>query len=119
LSEYVGRAVTAGAAGRAAASARTRLLVIASLLAATLLALCGVTVVNGEWHNRQLTFARAQAASVIEDLVPLQDTIREIQVDIIQVQQFLTDASATHNPEAFAQAEKHSKHFYEGVARVR
>jgi methyl-accepting chemotaxis protein len=100
------------------ASVRTRLLLIVTVLGMALLALCGATIVNGQWHNRQLAFARQQTASVVQDLVPLEDAIREIQVDIIQVQQFLTDASATHNVESFSEAEKHSKHFYDKVKTI-
>ena len=98
--------------------ARTQLLLIITVLVVALLVLCGGTIVNGQWHKRQLAFAQAQTAAVVRDLVPLQDTIREIQVDVLQVQQFLTDASVTHNTEAFAQAEQHSKHFYDEVKTV-
>jgi hypothetical protein len=99
-------------------SARTRLLLIVTVLGVALLVLCGATIVNGQWHKRQLAFAREQTVAIVQDLVPLEDTIREIQVDVLQVQQFLTDASATHNAEAFNQAEHHSKHFYDEVKTV-
>jgi methyl-accepting chemotaxis protein len=102
----------------AGATARTRLLLIVTVLGVALIVLSVATVIDGRWHERQLAFAREQTVAVVQDLVPLQDTIREIQVDVLQVQQFLTDASVTHNAEAFAQAEQHSKHFYDEVKTV-
>jgi methyl-accepting chemotaxis protein len=120
LSEQIGRHSFAGARrGGLGQSTRTRFLLIVTVLSLALLAMCGVTIVDGQWHKRQLAFARQQAVSIVQDLGPLQDTIREIQVDVIQVQQFLTDASATHKAEPFAEADRHSKHFYDEVKTVR
>jgi methyl-accepting chemotaxis protein len=119
LSKYIERRSNEGALrADASASVTTRLLLNVTVLGAALFAMCGATIINGQWHKRQLAFAQQQTASVVQDIVPLQDLIREIQVDVIQVQQFLTDVSATDNVESFAAAEKHSKHFYDEVKIV-
>jgi methyl-accepting chemotaxis protein len=94
-------------------SVRTKLLFVITLLGAALLIVCSVTIINSERQKKLLALARQQTLSVVSDVIPLQRAIREIQVDVIQVQQFLTDASATHDPAAFAESERHSRHFYD------
>jgi len=49
------------------------------------------------------------------DVVPYELLTDQMAFDVVQVQQFLTDASATHDRDGFDDAAKHAKTFKEGL----
>lgn len=53
------------------------------------------------------------------EVQPYEMLADQLAFDTVQVQQFLTDASATHDREGFADAEKHAKSFKEGIDTFR
>ncbi|MBF0325641.1 MAG: PilZ domain-containing protein [Alphaproteobacteria bacterium] len=73
------------------------ILVIVGLSALTLSSVSSQTGPIGDMESR--------ADRVANDTMPLLLAIKDIRLDIIQVQQFLTDASATGNDEALAEAD--------------
>ncbi len=63
--------------------------------------------------------AMASGRSVQGTLLPLERLARIAQFDVIQVQQFLSDASATHHQDSFDDAGKYAKDFQDRVAAIR
>ncbi|KAA5612443.1 HAMP domain-containing protein [Rhodovastum atsumiense] len=63
--------------------------------------------------------ARHDATRLIADLRPLQLAVQGIQVHIIQVQQFLQDAAATHHEDGFEEAAKHATSFADRLRDAR
>jgi methyl-accepting chemotaxis protein len=65
---------------------------------------------------------KSDSAVVDEKLMPLTTTIGDIQRDVIQVQQFLTDISATRGEDGlddgFEDAKKFAQSFHQNVARA-
>ncbi len=98
--------------GRAILSTlRARLLAIVAALAATLLVISGSTLAVGLREQAATRRAELRSRAIGAELVPLLQAIRDLQIDIVQVQQFLTDASATHHQDSFADAERYSRDF--------
>jgi methyl-accepting chemotaxis protein len=54
-------------------------------------------------------------AEIENDVVPYELLADEMAFDVVQVQQFLTDAAATHERDGFADAEKYAKSFKDGI----
>lgn len=54
--------------------------------------------------------------TITTDIQPYEMLADQLAFDTVQVQQFLTDASATHDRDGFADAEKHAKSFKDGIA---
>lgn len=63
--------------------------------------------------------ARTLVESSRSTLLPLERQARIAQFDVIQVQQFLSDASATHHRDSFDDAAKFAKDFQERVTAIR
>ena len=59
------------------------------------------------------------ATHVENESIPFLIVSYEMTADIIEVQQWLTDVSATHNKDGFDDAEKATKRFKEGAAKFR
>ena len=99
-------------------SIRIKLLLIMGMLAATLLGVCWLTSTISR-QQRQLTQeAMRRSHTLTADLIPLEQAINLMQVDVIQVQQFLTDASATHHTDGFDDAERYSRDFARQVVVI-
>jgi methyl-accepting chemotaxis protein len=64
-----------------------------------------------------LRTANEAARQVREENVPHALAASGMKADIIQVQQWLTDVSATHNPDGFKEAEEAAHSFHGGVKR--
>nr|WP_321458210.1 methyl-accepting chemotaxis protein [uncultured Cohaesibacter sp.] len=64
--------------------------------------------------------AHEQAVLVLEEAIPLLITVEQIKFHVVQVQQWLTDISATRGldglNDGFDEAENHAKAFYQKVA---
>ncbi len=53
------------------------------------------------------------------DVIPYELLADQMAFDVVQVQQFLTDASATHDRDGFKDAASHAKSFRDGVVTLR
>jgi methyl-accepting chemotaxis protein len=100
-------------------SIQLKLLSILCIILAMLLGTCGATQLLSMRQIAALDHAKQDASRLILDLMPLQAAVRGIQVDIIQVQQFLTDASATYKDNGFKDAETHAKNFADRILSAR
>ena len=104
--------------GQRSLSIRGKLWFVLSVLAAVLISSCLTMMsLNRVLHN-QLEGVQAGTSSLVADQIPMYQAIRDLQVDVIQVQQFLTDASATHNHDSFDDAEKYHKDFSVQIAKL-
>ncbi|MBF0371117.1 MAG: HAMP domain-containing protein [Magnetococcales bacterium] len=62
---------------------------------------------------------REAALVVKEESLPFSLTAKNMQSDIIELQQWLTDVSATHNPDGFGDAQDAADRFKAGLAKFR
>ena len=67
----------------------------------------------------QLEAVDGSARSINNDIMPLLLAVESLKVDVIQVQQFLTDVSATHHEDGYKDAETYAKHFAEDMAAAK
>ena len=104
---------------RARATIRAKLLGVVAALAATLVVISATTIGIGLRQQANILRVEARSRAIATELVPLMQAIRDIQVDVVQVQQFLTDASATHHLDSFQDAEKYSRDFARQAATIR
>jgi methyl-accepting chemotaxis protein len=58
---------------------------------------------------------QADAAEIDQHVLPYAILADKMVLDVVQVQQFLTDASATHNRDGFAEAGKYATSFKAGI----
>ncbi len=90
------------------------------LLSATAI---GVSIVELTWQTPGLIKTEQQVEAVSNASVPLLVSIKDIKTDVIQVQQWLTDISATRGlpgfDDGFAEAENYAKKFADDVAVAR
>jgi methyl-accepting chemotaxis protein len=95
----------------ARASLRTKLIGVVAAFAVTLLVISASTLGVGLREQSDIRSIQLRSETIGSALVPLLRAIGAIQVDIIQVQQFLTDASATHDRRSFTNAEHFTRDF--------
>ena len=99
--------------------------IIATL--AAILGICGlatVMVVVSLWLAKpRISEMRSDIASIAETAIPLIERVKDIKLDVVQVQQFLTDVSATRGQDGFddgfKEAEKFAKRFIEDKNEAR
>ncbi|MCX7175204.1 MAG: methyl-accepting chemotaxis protein [Proteobacteria bacterium] len=58
-------------------------------------------------------------AEIENEIIPYERQANEMAFDVVQIQQFLTDASATHARDGFDDAEKFAKAFKNGLKRLK
>ena len=104
---------------RARATIRAKLLGVVAALAATLVVISATTIGIGLRQQANILRVEARSRAIAHEMVPLMQAIRDIQVDVVQVQQFLTDASATHHLDSFQDAEKYSRDFARQATTIR
>jgi methyl-accepting chemotaxis protein len=100
-------------------SISSRLNVLLAALGAVLLGVLAATLIAGRMERARSAEAERQLHAFAADIVPLADSVRELQIDVIQVQQFLTDASATHHTDSFDDAARYAADFRARVSRLR
>ena len=75
------------------------------------------------WQNQRARDlqqeAAAQAQALVRNLGPLTAAVQDLQVDVLQVQQFLTDAAATHHQDSFDEAAKYAADVPKQIATIR
>jgi len=98
---------------------RTKLILVLLSLAGVLLANGVTAFLMGAAQQSMLRHANAHTKSLIADFAPMKTTVRDLQVDVIQVQQFLTDAAATHNEDSFEDAAKYRADFSRQAAALK
>jgi methyl-accepting chemotaxis protein len=86
-------------------------MIVLTALGGTLLAAGGTAMLSARGQQAELETIGAKADMVRSLLIPAYGAVRDMQVDVIQVQQFLTDASATHHRDSFDDAEKYHLDF--------
>ncbi len=69
--------------------------------------------------SSSLSAVRQQAARIHDETLPLADVAARMQFASVDVQQFLTDVSATGEEDGFGEAEEAAKGFQEGVAKFK
>jgi|GEM_PF-4754241 len=69
-------------------------------------------------QGARLTQAEQEARRMNDEIVPLMQIIGNLKLDIVQVQQFLTDASATHHEDSFQDAATWVKHFNDDIDKA-
>jgi methyl-accepting chemotaxis protein len=100
-------------------SIRFKLSLVFIALGLVLVTVLATTLTAGRMQHALSDEANEQLRVFTVDLVPLADTMHALQVDVIQVQQYLTDASATHNAESFDDAAKYAADFHSRVEQAR
>ncbi|MBF0213259.1 MAG: methyl-accepting chemotaxis protein [Magnetococcales bacterium] len=78
-------------------------------------------VVFGGYVSLWLALKQVDQATrlVQEESLPYALLAHEMTSNVINVQQWLTDVSATHDPEGYGDAEEAAKHFKDGMTRFR
>ncbi|MEA5089359.1 methyl-accepting chemotaxis protein [Solidesulfovibrio sp.] len=69
--------------------------------------------------STSLSAVRQQAAHIHDETLPLADVAARMQFASVDVQQFLTDVSATGEEDGFGEAEEAAKGFHDGVAKFK
>ena len=67
----------------------------------------------------QLYSIQKQVGELEASVLPYALLSQQMAFDVVQVQQFLTDVSATHNPAAYQEAEEAAESFKSGIVRFR
>jgi methyl-accepting chemotaxis protein len=92
---------------------------IGSRLAVGFVAVIGVFLVAMAvilWHQTEVL---TDAQQINDESLPYALLADEMVLDVVQVQQFLQDASATHNRDGFDEAEQHAKEFKVSLEKFR
>ncbi len=83
----------------------------------------GGTIIGMQNQNSDLVASAEQTTEVSEIFVPLLGVIKEVKIDVIQVQQWLTDISATRGApgfdDGFDEAARYAEKFKTDVAEAR
>ena len=98
---------------------RAKLTLVLIVLGATMTAASLATVAISGAQQAELADVREQMNLLQGVFLPLDKATRDLQVDVIQVQQFLTDAAATHHADSFDDAAKYTADFYKQSDSVR
>ncbi|OIQ83589.1 methyl-accepting chemotaxis protein 4 [mine drainage metagenome] len=98
-----------------------RLKVIIALVVMLLGMICTGVTIFLTLHRQQPVLARAETAVLRMNgsVVPLVESIDGLKLDVAQVQQFLTDASATHHLDSFDDADRWAGKFASDMAAAR
>jgi methyl-accepting chemotaxis protein len=92
-------------------SIRFKLDLILAVLAAAAVAVTLTSLAFSYRERAELAFAKERMQSMSDLLLPLRAATRDLQLDVIQVQRFLTNASATHRDDSFAGAARYAAEF--------
>ena len=74
-------------------------------------ALAGISILTIGNQASPLETIEAKADATANQGIPLLLALKDLRYDVVQVQQFLTDVSATGNREGFGEAEEYAKRF--------
>ena len=92
-------------------SIRAKLSIVLVALGATIVGSSLTTLTFSSAQRARLGDADQRMTQLSEVLLPLRKEASDLQVDVIQVQQFLTDAAATHHDGSFEDAAKYANDF--------
>jgi methyl-accepting chemotaxis protein len=96
---------------RSGVSMRFRLGLVLIALGAMLIAATMTSLIFSDRQRVGLAETQERMQTLSDVLLPLRSVSRDLQVDVIQVQQFLSDASATHHDDSFGDAAKYAADF--------
>ncbi len=97
---------------------RAKILAMVVANAALIVLMVGGAFWTLRHQSGELIRANRETVQPMPDIVALADTIKSIEVNIVEVQQFLTDVSATRDPDAFEEAEQNAKGFEENSLKA-
>lgn len=104
-------------------SIKARLVAVLAIILAVFTGAAAVTLINLNAQMPKLEVTASSANVVANEALPLMVLIKDIQLDVVQVQQWITDVSATRGlpgfDDGFAEAENFAKKFGEDVGKAR
>ncbi|CAK0774123.1 methyl-accepting chemotaxis protein [Azospirillaceae bacterium] len=100
-------------------SIRIKITFLIGVIVAAMLGLSTKILWDIEHESHQLSRIKHNAQTVVDKIVPLSRRVADIRFDIVQVQQWLTDVSATRGQDGLddgpKKAEDYAKQFYENT----
>ena len=90
---------------------RFKLNLVLAILAAAGFGMSATCLTFSYRERAELATAKENMQLLNSVLLPMRAATRDLQLDVIQVQQFLTDAAATHNEASFDDAAKYAADF--------
>lgn len=90
---------------------RSKILIMVICNAVLLVAIVSASIWTFRHQTRELAEVEVASVRPMVSVVELATTIKDVEIHVVQVQQFLTDVSATRDPEAFAEAKEHAEAF--------
>jgi len=104
-------------------SIKARLIAVLALILAVFTGAAAVTLLNLNAQLPKLVVTNTSASVVANDAIPLMILIKDIKLDVVQVQQWISDVSATRGlpgfDDGFSEAENFAKKFAEDVNAAR
>ena len=90
---------------------RSKILLMVICNAVLLVAIVSASTWAFRHQTRELADVEVASVRPMVSVVDLVTTIKDVEIHVVQVQQFLTDVSATRDPEAFTEAKEHAEAF--------
>ncbi|MCW8914404.1 MAG: methyl-accepting chemotaxis protein [Magnetovibrio sp.] len=104
-------------------SIKARLVAVLAVILLVFTGTAAITLVSLSAQLPKLETTEDSASSVADLSIPMAILMKEIQLDVVQVQQWITDVSATRGlpgfDDGFGEAENYAKKFHEDVATAR
>ena len=104
-------------------SIKARLIAVLAIILAVFTGAAAVTLINLNAQTPKLEVTESSASIVANEAIPLMLLIKDIQLDVVQVQQWISDVSATRGlpgfDDGFSEAENFAKKFAEDVGKAR
>lgn len=104
-------------------SIKARLVAVLAIILLVFTGAAAVTLINLNAQLPKLELTQDNASTVAEAAIPLAILMKDIQLDVVQVQQWITDISATRGlpgfDDGFGEAANFAKKFSEDVAIAR
>jgi len=104
-------------------SIKARLVAVLAIILLVFVGAAGVTLFNLNAQLPKLEVTQENANTVANSAIPLMVVIKDIKLDVVQVQQWISDISATRGApgfdDGFAEAADYAQKFADDVARAR
>ena len=104
-------------------SIKARLVAVLAIILLVFTGAAAVTLINLNAQLPKLAVTAENAKTVSNEAIPLAVLMKDIQLDVVQVQQWITDISATRGlpgfDDGFGEAANFAQKFHEDVARAR
>ena len=104
-------------------SIKARLVAVLAIILLVFTGAAAVTLINLNAQLPKLEVTEDNASSVAHEAIPLAVLMKDIQLDVVQVQQWITDISATRGlpgfDDGFGEAANFAEKFHKDVAKAR